>query len=65
MRFLRATALATLFALAVPVPETARAQSLGIGQDIPADAQMLLEADTLVYDNDQQTITAVGGVRID
>ena len=26
---------------------------------------MLLEADTLVYDNDNQTVTAVGGVQID
>ncbi|MDW6021276.1 LPS-assembly protein LptD [Mesorhizobium sp. BAC0120] len=26
---------------------------------------MLLEADTLVYDNDKNTVTAVGGVRID
>ncbi len=29
------------------------------------NSQMLLEADTLVYDNDAQTVTAVGGVQID
>lgn len=33
--------------------------------NIPSDAQMLLESDTLVYDNDSQTVTAVGGVQID
>lgn len=32
---------------------------------LPDDAQMLLESDTLVYDNDAQTVTAVGGVQID
>ena len=32
---------------------------------VPAGSQMLLEADTLVYDNDRQTVTAVGGVQID
>ncbi|WP_425475737.1 LPS-assembly protein LptD [Mesorhizobium hunchu] len=31
----------------------------------PSGAQMLLEADTLVYDNDNQTVVAVGGVQID
>ena len=33
--------------------------------EVPANSQMLLEADTLVYDNDNQTVTAVGGVQID
>jgi LPS-assembly protein len=32
---------------------------------VPAGSQMLLAADTLVYDNDKQTVTAVGGVQID
>ena len=31
----------------------------------PSDLQMLLEADTLVYDNDTDTVTAVGGVQIE
>ena len=31
----------------------------------PSGSQMLLEADTLVYDNDNQTVVAVGGVQID
>jgi LPS-assembly protein len=42
-------------------------QELGalVGQDIPADAQLLLEADLLTYDNDLDTVTASGGVRIE
>lgn len=36
-----------------------------LAQQVPSDAQMLLESDTLVYDNDSQTVTAVGGVQID
>ena len=32
---------------------------------VPAGSQMLLESDTLVYDNDKQTVTAVGGVQIE
>ncbi len=36
-----------------------------LAQRVPSDAQMLLESDTLVYDNDSQTVTAVGGVQID
>ncbi|WP_353645982.1 LPS-assembly protein LptD [Mesorhizobium sp. WSM2239] len=36
-----------------------------LGADIPEGSQMLLEADTLVYDNDANTVTAVGGVQID
>ncbi|KQZ96500.1 Organic solvent tolerance protein [Mesorhizobium sp. Root157] len=36
-----------------------------LAADLPSNAQMLLESDTLVYDNDAQTVTAVGGVQID
>ncbi|MFC0207638.1 LPS-assembly protein LptD [Chelativorans intermedius] len=36
-----------------------------VGRDLPQDAQMLLSADTLVYDNDRNTISAVGGVQIE
>src|SRR5690606_3650065 len=48
-------------------PEHAAAQDLPpeITERIPADAQMLLEADSLVYNRDNDTIAAVGGVRID
>jgi LPS-assembly protein len=42
------------------------AQDLSVmAPEVPTDSQMLLEADTLVYDNDEQTVTAVGGVQID
>ncbi|BCH03024.1 LPS-assembly protein LptD [Mesorhizobium sp. 131-2-5] len=33
--------------------------------NVPSGSQMLLAADTLVYNNDNQTVTAVGGVQID
>lgn len=46
-------------------PHAGFAQTLGLPRTVSADAQMLLEADTLVYDNDKRTVTAVGGVRID
>lgn len=61
-RLLGATALACLFAT---VPHAGFAQTTGLEQDISPNAQMLLEADTLVYDNDKRTVTAVGGVQID
>lgn len=63
-RLLGATALACLFACGV-LPQTAHAQSLDLEQNVSPNAQMLLEADTLVYDNDNRTVTAVGGVQID
>lgn len=34
-------------------------------RQVPSDSQMLLEADTLIYDNDKNTVTAVGGVQIE
>ncbi|MFU0503441.1 LPS-assembly protein LptD [Pseudaminobacter sp. NGMCC 1.201702] len=64
-RLYGATALACLFACAAPVP-FAFGQEVGdLAESVPAGSQMLLEADTLVYDNDQNTVTAVGGVQID
>ena len=42
------------------------AQELGpLGADVPAGSQMLLEADTLIYDQDNDTVTAEGAVRIE
>ncbi|WP_217576771.1 LPS-assembly protein LptD [Mesorhizobium sp. GbtcB19] len=62
-RLYGATALACLFACAVPaVP--ALAQEI-TAKPVPSGTQMLLAADTLVYDNDKHTVTAVGGVQID
>jgi LPS-assembly protein len=64
-RLAGATALACLIALGA-MPHSPRAQEIDLeSADISPNAQMLLEADTIVYDNDQNTITAVGGVRID
>ncbi len=45
--------------------QPALAQGVDLAPNVPSGSQMLLEADTLVYDNDNQTVTAVGGVRID
>ncbi|WP_179293605.1 LPS-assembly protein LptD [Mesorhizobium sp. WSM3882] len=62
-RLYGATALACLFACVVPtVP--ALAQTI-TAKPVPSGTQMLLAADTLVYDNDKHTVTAVGGVQID
>ncbi len=65
-RLYGATALACLFSCGFPILP-AQAQDLAdlAATKVNPNAQMLLEADTLVYDNDQQTVTAVGGVQID
>lgn len=62
-RLYGATALACLFACAVPTAP-ALAQTIA-AKPVPSGTQMLLAADTLVYDNDKHTVTAVGGVQID
>lgn len=65
-RLYRATALGGLFAFALVPTISVFAQPVEqLAPDIPSGSQMLLEADTLVYDNDQETVTAVGGVQID
>jgi LPS-assembly protein len=59
------SALACLLACGLP-SQSAFAQSLpDLSEKTPSGSQMLLESDTLVYDNDKQTVTAVGGVQID
>lgn len=65
-RLLGATALGCVLA-AVPMAFSyaQTPEELAVQRRVPADGQMLLEADTLVYDNDKQTVTAVGGVQID
>ncbi len=61
-----ATALLSMCVHGAIPPLAANAQEFGeIADEIPEDARLLLEADTLVYDRDKDTITAVGGVRID
>lgn len=65
-RLYGATALACLFSCVFPLHQAAAQDitALAAGRVNP-NSQMLLEADTLVYDNDAQTVTAVGGVQID
>ncbi len=64
-RLAGATALACVLA-GLAVGGEARAQGLGLERrSVSADAELLLEADTIIYDNDRNTITAEGGVRID
>ncbi|MBZ9724603.1 LPS-assembly protein LptD [Mesorhizobium sp. CO1-1-11] len=63
-RLYAASALACLLACGVPLP--AFAQEVGnLATTVPSGSQMLLAADTLEYNNDNQTVTAVGGVQID
>ena len=64
-RLLGATAMACVLTLgAATVPSAA--QSLeAFAEGVARDARMLIEADTLIYDNDNQTVTAVGGVQIE
>ncbi len=64
LRLLGATALTCVLAGMIPA-QPAFAQSLGDGAAASANEDLLLEADTIVYDNDRNTITAVGGVQID
>jgi len=64
-RLLSATAVTCLFSYAI-IPESVFAQTVAdIAPEIPAGSEMLLEADTLIYDNNDDTVTASGGVRID
>lgn len=58
-------ATACLAGWGVVAPGSAHAQQADLGFTPRPGAQMLLEADTLVYDNDRNTISAVGGVQID
>lgn len=65
LRLLGATALGCAMTAFAPVAQVS-AQSIGLeAASVSPDAEMLLEADTVIYDNDRNTITAVGGVRID
>lgn len=60
-----ATALACLFSCAFPAVPAFAQDVTALAPTVADGSQMLLEADTLVYDNDAQTVTAVGGVQID
>ncbi len=61
-----ATALACVLTLAVLPADVSQAQSLqGMVPASSGNEQMLLEADTLTYDNDQERVTAAGSVQIE
>ncbi len=48
------------------LPQSTLAQTIAdLAPDIAPDTEMLLEADTLIYDNNDDTVTASGRVRID
>lgn len=64
MRLGATTALAALLAASAPWVSPAAAQDVSLPQGSP-DADLLLEADTIIYDNDRNTVTAVGGVQIE
>jgi LPS-assembly protein len=64
-RLYGASALACLLACVVPTIPASAQDISDMAPDVPAGSQMLLAADTLVYDNDNQTVTAGGGVQID
>jgi len=64
-RLYGATALACLFACAVPSGPALAQDVNSMAQKVPSGSQMLLAADTLVYNNDKHTVTAVGSVQID
>jgi LPS-assembly protein len=64
-RLYGATALACVLTCVLPAMPASAQELPDIGADVPEGSQMLLEADTLVYDNDANTVTAVGGVQID
>ncbi|NGO52466.1 LPS-assembly protein LptD [Mesorhizobium camelthorni] len=64
-RLYGATALACVLTCVLPALPASAQELPDIGADVPEGSQMLLEADTLVYDNDANTVTAVGGVQID
>lgn len=64
-RLLGATAMACVLAWPASLAFGQALDTLTQDMDVSRNAQMLLEADTLVYDNDKKTVTAVGGVQID
>ena len=62
-----ATALACVLAIATIDAAWTQATDVMVAEApaVPANSQMLLEADTLIYDNDNDIVTAAGSVKID
>ncbi len=64
--FVAATAFICFFVFVILPSVPFAAQTIvDFEPDVPDGSQMLLEADTLIYDHDSNTVTAVGGVQID
>ncbi|ESW72105.1 organic solvent tolerance [Mesorhizobium sp. LSJC285A00] len=64
-RLYSASALACLLACSVLTAPALAQDVTDVATKVPSGSQMLLAADTLVYNNDNQTVTAIGGVQID
>jgi LPS-assembly protein len=64
-RLFGATALACVFAcMFAPAPGLSQGVDIA-APEIQANSQMLIAADTLIYDNDAKTVTAAGSVQIE
>lgn len=64
-QLLGATAMLCVLSLGILPPVPAGAQVVNTDISVSEDAPMLLEANTLVYDRDTETISAIGEVQID
>lgn len=65
-RLLGATAVGLVWSLGGTVlPVAAQDVRQMVQDEIPANSQMLLEADSLIYDQDSNSVTAAGGVQIE
>jgi len=65
-RLLGATALSCAFIVVPASFDPAIAQDAEVlGASVPSNSQMLLEANTLTYDNDQEVVIAAGAVQIE
>ncbi|MCQ8781382.1 LPS-assembly protein LptD [Mangrovibrevibacter kandeliae] len=62
---LAGTLAVVLVTLALPAHAQPSVTNFGSNVDVPKDAQMFLEADTVTYDSDTGIVTASGGVQID
>jgi len=64
-RLARASAMALVMMSVAPVSQSVAQDVLNAAQAIPPGSQMLLEADTLIYDQDSNSVTASGAVQIE
>lgn len=63
--FWAGVALCAVLSVGSPAVAQEQLDTLGAAVDVPSDAQLFLEADTVVYDRDKALVTADGGVQID